>query len=108
MKKKWCKEINLKGEGSIIYLDNNWFVHRDNDLPAVESLEGSAWYKHGFLHRENGPAIINKNGQKIWYIEGQSRTEEEFKLFSEKKKLNEGLQFDLKHVKNKKQKKNLK
>ena len=29
------------------------------------------WYRHGKLHREDGPAIVNKNGTKVWYRGGK-------------------------------------
>lgn len=29
------------------------------------------WILNGFLHREDGPAVIYHNGTKYWYLEGQ-------------------------------------
>lgn len=62
-----------------------WWVngvpHR-TDGPAVEhktaSFHQEAWYINGKLHREDGPAII-ENGQKYYYLNNKSLTEQEFK-----------------------------
>ena len=49
----------------------NRVLHRDGDLPAVISARGDLEYwKNGKRHRDNGPAIIRKNGVCSWYING--------------------------------------
>ena len=49
----------------------NCKLHRDNDLPAVEYINGSKyWYKEGKCHRLDGPAEIYNNGSKVWFYEG--------------------------------------
>lgn len=38
--------------------------------PAIERLDGhTEWWAEGFLHRENGPAVITLNGtwEEYWY-----------------------------------------
>ena len=46
-------------------------LHRDGDLPAVISARGDLEYwKKGKRHRDNGPAIIRKNGVCSWYKNG--------------------------------------
>ena len=46
-------------------------LHRENDLPAVETSIGSMeWYLHGKLHRSNGPAVEQVDGYKAWYLNG--------------------------------------
>ena len=37
---------------------------------------GSFWYKNDVLHREDGPAIELKNGNKHWFIEGKRHRED--------------------------------
>lgn len=37
--------------------------------------------KKGRLHREDGPAIIFKNGLKYWYLYGKEVTEEQVRQF---------------------------
>lgn len=81
--------------GDVWYLKNN-IIHRDGDLPARESTDGSMWFKNGMVHREgdlpaffnlyskswskNGvnhregdlPSHIVRNGElQSWYKEGQ-------------------------------------
>lgn len=49
------------------YLDG--FLHRING-PAIENINGNkSWYKNGVLHRLNGPAVENQEG-KWWYQNG--------------------------------------
>lgn len=45
--------------------------HRE-DGPAVEWRNGDKeWYINGLRHREDGPAMEYANGTKIWYINGE-------------------------------------
>jgi hypothetical protein len=47
-------------------------LHRDGDLPAVESDSGRYWYKEGKLHRDGDlPAYIDWKGSQYWYKEGK-------------------------------------
>ena len=56
------------------------------DLPQnysgiVEWEEGAkSWYKHRFLHREDGPAKIYKDGYKSWWLDGNYIWDSENKL----------------------------
>jgi len=34
-----------------------------------------AWYQNGKLHYDDGPAIIDSDGNKEWYFEGEKVTE---------------------------------
>ena len=46
-------------------------LHRE-DGPAVIFKDGTQhWYKHGMLHRDGGPAVEYKNGRRTWYTEGK-------------------------------------
>jgi hypothetical protein len=36
------------------------------------------WYKNGVWHREDGPAIIWKNGDKAYYLNGKNIKEEDY------------------------------
>jgi hypothetical protein len=47
-----------------IYVDDNQFLH-STQFPAFTTSAHSSWWKHGKLHRENGPAQNN-----IWFHEG--------------------------------------
>lgn len=108
--------------------DAHWYynnqLHRDDDLPAIESISGYWWYQHGLkhrdnnlpasirfnrknildrkewwknglYHRENGPAIEYRNGYHEWWIYGEQYTEVEFNQIIAKKNLNAVLQIEL-------------
>ena len=48
-----------------------WWVYHREDGPAVIWKDGSQfWYLNGDYHRKNGPAIIWKDGSKHWYKNG--------------------------------------
>ena len=50
----------------------NGLWHRDNG-PAVEYKNGDKyWCKEGEYHRVDGPAIELNNGIKYWFYEGKS------------------------------------
>jgi hypothetical protein len=53
------------------YYDENGYLHRE-DGPAVIFSDGEqAWFYHGKRHREDGPAIEFPNGIKFWYYNGK-------------------------------------
>jgi hypothetical protein len=45
-------------------------LHNDNAPAFVWSNGDESWYKHGDLHRIDGPAIDWGNEQQ-WYIDGE-------------------------------------
>lgn len=49
------------------------------------------WYKNEDFHREDGPAIIYRDGDKRWYFDGMSYTEEEHKKLMEEINFNRNL-----------------
>lgn len=45
------------------------YYHSFNDKPAIEYENGAKeWYHRGKLHRENGPAIINCDGDGFYFL----------------------------------------
>ena len=67
------KETNSLGD-THYYNDLN-HLHRV-DGPAVEQANGDkSWLINGQYHRENGPAIEWDNGSKYWLINGQLHRE---------------------------------
>lgn len=62
-------------------VDDDGQFHSFDDAPAIviesyvqddEYIEGyKAWYKHGKLHREDGPAVIRNNGEEHYYKDGE-------------------------------------
>jgi flagellar basal body rod protein FlgG len=56
-------------DGTITHMVNGK-IHRD-DGPAVEFRNGNKhYYKNGKFHRDDGPAIDNVDGYKVWMKEG--------------------------------------
>lgn len=57
--------------GTIRWFDENGRLHRE-DGPAIITKNGyQAWYKEGKYHRDGGPAVITKNGSKKWIKNGE-------------------------------------
>ncbi len=89
--KKDCNEETTKAKmdeeyhvtvdemGTIRYYNReNSYYHR-LDGPAIERRNGDkVWFVNGEKHREDGPACEWVNGNKEWFIEGKRYTEEEF------------------------------
>ena len=59
--------------GRKLWHDNEGRLHRDNDRPAMECLNGrKEWYVHGKRHRQDGlPAIVDVDDFKVWYVNGK-------------------------------------
>ena len=54
------KEFHKDGLISYRNMDNK--LHRTDGGPAVETKNNSSWWFKGELHREDGPATIDKHG----------------------------------------------
>ena len=62
--------------GTVVYLDEEGQVHRD-DGPAVICQDGTEeWFKHGQLHRIGGPAVCRAGVYQEWYIENRLERED--------------------------------
>ena len=57
------------------YYNDNGELHRE-DGPAVVNEDGESWYLNGALHREDGPAVISKDGRKAWCVKGELHRED--------------------------------
>ena len=58
-------------DGSIRYFNKEGFLHRENG-PAVIIPKGPRiWFINGLRHRTDGPAYIASDGYKEWHIEGK-------------------------------------
>ena len=80
------KKVGKNGE--IIWKMPNGQLHRDNG-PAVIYKDGTkVWWKHGKIHREDGPACEFTDGNKWWFFDGQNTdSEKEHKQMLRKLKL---------------------
>ena len=53
-------------------------LHRENG-PAIEWRDGDKrWYQRGQRHRIDGPAVVYADGSKVWCINDKAMTEAEF------------------------------
>ena len=69
------RTLATEQEEDFSILMNNVWVDRDNqphreDGPASMAGGMSAWWKHGKIHRDNGPALTWENGGEGWLIDG--------------------------------------
>lgn len=62
----------VKDDGTILWLDKDARPHRENGPARISPGGLKSWYKHGKLHREDGPAIYYKD-ETIgpWFINGK-------------------------------------
>jgi|ERR1700722_5796037 len=88
--------------GNIYYYNDLDEIHRDDDLPAIETKDGGKywvvngryyrvgnpavelssgtkyWYFNNLLHRNDGPAIEYVNGEKQYWLFNVQYTEKEY------------------------------
>jgi len=58
--------------GDRVWYNDQHQLHRENGPAIVNKHTGiEIWYKNGVLHREDGPAIIfNKFNKEWWFVNG--------------------------------------
>jgi len=70
------KMIRSKYNSTVqVFKGPNGEYHNDG-APAVIWSDGDEWwYKHGLLHREDGPAMCNPKtlNHNVWYFEGDRK-----------------------------------
>lgn len=65
------------GKPAVIYshYHKEWYkhgvLHRDNDLPAVDSSTHKEYFYNGIRHRSRGPSIVWCDGYKEWWYDGR-------------------------------------
>ena len=70
--------VKVDHVGTRRYYNSAGVLHRTNG-PAVEQANGDKfWYQNGVPHRTDGPAIELSNGSMEWFINGEELTEAEF------------------------------
>jgi hypothetical protein len=66
----------VASNGAVSYWRNGW-RHRE-DGPALEWPNGTKmWYRSGSLHRDDGPAVVYDVGTKEWWLHNQRYSTEE-------------------------------
>ena len=65
--------LNVDDNGSMFYFkDKKMKTLHKEDGPAMICKDGTrAWYLNGVLHREDGPAVEHAGGSKSWYLNGK-------------------------------------
>jgi hypothetical protein len=70
------KPAIINVDGTLIWYKNG-LLHRDNDKPSLIHADGHLeWYKNGKQHRVTGPAVINQNNKKEYWVNGVEITNE--------------------------------
>ena len=74
MKKQFIKTTKY---GTWYYSDEAMAVLHREDGPAVDNANGDKyWYLNDERHREDGPAYEGANGDKYWYLNGERHRED--------------------------------
>ena len=54
----------------------NGYLHRE-DGPAIIRVDGTKkWYINGIRHREDGPAYIGADGHQVWWVNDELHRED--------------------------------
>ena len=70
--------MSVDGWGAIRYHNHLGQLHRVLG-PAFISADGHKyWYQMGLRHRTDGPAVEWPGGIRVWFINNEEFTEEEF------------------------------
>ena len=80
--KKMGRERERIEEGGKTYVvrNNQWSyrgnIHREHGPAIVDKQGTKEWYIGGLLHRDDGPARECSNGNKEWWVNGQRHRED--------------------------------
>lgn len=47
------------------------------DDGSLELPDRTLWFKNGSLHRTDGPAVVFKDGEKFWFLNGEAVREQD-------------------------------
>ena len=53
--------------GTILYINENNKLHREDGPARICSDGTQVWHKNGFIYRENGPSVIFSDGNRSYY-----------------------------------------
>ena len=75
------------GIGTIFYCKKNTDIWHNPYGPAIIWKDGNKFYYiEGKFHRLDGPAVILPNGEEIYYINGEKLSKEQFEVHLERLK----------------------
>ena len=72
--------------GNIFYFKKNDLMYYLHNSPINGNNEIKQFYSQQKLHRLDGPAVIYRNGKKVYYINNELLTEEQFEYHPERLK----------------------
>lgn len=68
--------VEISEDFTFKYYNSSLELHRE-DGPAIENSNGTKiWYKNGVRHRDDGPAIEYASGAKQWWHHGRIHRED--------------------------------
>ena len=71
--------VEIWSDNIITWFDSDHKRNRDDDMPAYIQTNGYlSYYKHDNLHRECGPAIIDRKGYVEYWLDNIEYTKKEF------------------------------
>jgi len=50
--------------------NSSGWLHRDDGPAVIHTTGPQYWYRNGLLHREGGPAVIYPDGTQFWHRDG--------------------------------------
>jgi cold shock CspA family protein len=61
------------------YKKVSWYNNTATGYKLIKFPDGSkGWFVNGQAHREDGPAIIRMNGDKVWFLSGKKLSKKDF------------------------------
>ena len=70
--------VEVDEYGNRRYYNSAGYLHRDEG-PAVITRSGTKmWFQNGWLHRIGKPAVVYPNGNGYWYLHGEEYTKSEY------------------------------
>lgn len=62
-----------------VYCDDSLTIKHNESGPALILKDGTkVWYRNGKIHRDDGPAIEDSTGLRSWYLNGRQLSQSEF------------------------------
>lgn len=56
----------------------HWAYHRKNGPAVIARNRELVWYQYGKLHRDDGPAYVGKNHTSLYFIRGNEYKKEDY------------------------------
>jgi hypothetical protein len=70
------KSIKKQYSNRIEYQNEQGFLHREDGPAVIWNNGNEEWFNNGKPHRENGPAVVHIDGFKEWWFNGVCHRED--------------------------------